>query len=140
MTEQLVDRLNKHPINQIIQARMKQAKVKPDPDFLYLLQLPAWALRTGKVEVQDATNPHAQVDLLEVVEKLLLVDPQKVMELLLKQGAEPEGDRWVEPKIVARIKDPVKVAMYLLDRIQALLIEGEEPEPKGTDQYGAILD
>lgn len=127
MTVQLIDQLNKQPVNQLAKRLLRQAKQKPDPDLLYLYQLPKWALENGEVKNQEAGSPHANEDLLGAVERLLLLNPQKAMDFLLREGPE-EGSPWVKPVLLAKLKKPADAAAYLLDRMKAALAENE-PNP-----------
>ena len=127
MTEQLIDRQNKHLVNQVSKMLLRKAGAKPDPDLLYLYQLAKWALESGEVKAQEAGSPHANEDLLKAVEGLLLLNPQKAMNFLLKDGPEG-GSPWVQPTILARLKKPAEAAAYLLDRLKAALAE-HEPSP-----------
>ena len=124
MTVQLIDQLNKQPVNQLAKRFLRQARQKPDPDLLYLYQLPKWALENGEVKNQEAGSPHANGDLLGAVERLLLLNPQKAMDFLLKEGPE-EGSPWVKPVLLSRLKKPADAAAYLLDRLKAALAESE---------------
>ena len=124
MAEQLIDRQNKHLVNQVSKMLLKKAGAKPDPDLLYLYQLAKWALESGEVKAQEAGSPHTNEDLLNAVERLLLVNPQKAMDFLLKEGPE-EGSPWVRPVLLAKPKKPADAAAYLLDRLKAALSENE---------------
>ena len=120
MTE--LDKLNSQSANVLAKLLLKKAGVKPDPDLLYLYQLPRWALKSREVKIEDVTNRGASADLLNAIEMLLYqVDPKKAMKFLMEESL-------VELTQLAKQKEPRDAAAYLCDRIRSALIEGDYQE------------
>jgi ATP-dependent Lon protease len=124
--------LNKLSISQ-------KAKVTPDPSMLHLIQLLVWGLQSGQIISMEKgrESPAKTHFLLGVAEKLLYeVEPQRAMDLLLKEGpdeGEPE-ETWVDLKELDKVEDPTKAAL--------MLAEEGIPEPKPglvSEAHGGIL-
>lgn len=118
--------LNKLSISQKAKALLKKAKVTPDPSMLHLIQLLVWGLQSGQIiSMEKGRESPAKTDfLLGVAEKLLYeVEPQRAMDLLLKEGpdeGEPE-ETWVDLKELDKVEDPAKAALMLADALENLI-------------------
>lgn len=132
---ELIDNLNKQPINQVAMIFLKRAGVKPDPSMLYLYQLIEWVLDSGKIEVHDVTNSYATYDLLEATRSLMYMDDaEKALNFLTKNGPDdgsPEY-QWVDPVEFAKQETPLDAAQYLAERLMFAL-QHEEPSDRVGD-------
>jgi hypothetical protein len=94
--------------------------------MLHLIQLLVWGLQSGQIISMEKgrESPAKTHFLLGVAEKLLYeVEPQRAMDLLLKEGpdeGEPE-ETWVDLKELDKVEDPTKAALMLADALENLI-------------------
>jgi hypothetical protein len=122
-----MNRLNLHPSNQAAKKQLLAAKVKLEPDQLYLLQLMRWGYNKGFLVDGYRRLLHDLNVLLESLE--YFTNPEVVMKILCEDGPD-EGDpeaKWIEPQILAKL-DPEGAATYALQQAQNMKADREPPD------------
>ena len=112
--------MNKNPINLRAKFLLQQVKQTPDPSMLYLLQLAMWALATGEVKVDWVQNKNAAGELRDLLDQMLGMNPEKIMDLLTKQGPD-EWTPWITLPEMTQLRTAAETAQYLMERMASAL-------------------
>jgi hypothetical protein len=112
--------------NQAAKQKLLQAKVKPDPEQLHLLQLMKWGYSKGLLE--DDPPLRSLSDLGSLLETMdYHMEPVEVMQALWGNGPDEGAPaaKWIDPRVLAKL-NPEQAATYALQQLQALK-ESKDP-------------
>ena len=121
MTEQLFH--NRRPLGQKAKALLQQAKIAPDPEVLYVLQLAQWLLDENKRELpglQERKHAHLMQDLVNQLDSR---PPKAVHKMFLSPDFQKAGVRQAgeEQLLQGDLKTPESLAVRLVENLYANL-------------------
>ena len=103
--------MNYKPVNRQARRFLLQAKERPDPSYLYCLQLALWGLEHGGLaedyRVEDSLR------------QMLGWNPEKVMRWLEREPADPDPQAGFS--FPSDLKEPQELASAILVRLRELL-------------------